>query len=186
MKALSLEHPVRRITIRSGDGGADMSIVNIVAGLAFIALAPSVDGGADHSQMAAASHAASATCHRRVTTANMKDIRISGILVLRMTYGPPNYGENPKTDSRFAYWVVKLDYPIAVITGIDIGMPSQMVTAREMQIRRRPGLVDVGPFRGKHVIVQGVVGTQEFAEDMTPVIIDASSMVAGGPIPCKG
>jgi hypothetical protein len=186
MKALNPEHLVWRIIIRSGGGGIDMPVVNIFAGLAILAFAPAVGDAGGHSRVAAANHAADAVCHRQETTENTKDIRISGKLVRRMTYGPPNYGETPKTDSRYPYWVVKLDYPISVITGADIGMPSQIVTAREMQIRLGSGLRDLASFRGKHVIVQGQLATQVFAADMTPVVFDGSSMVAGGPIPCEG
>jgi hypothetical protein len=166
-----------------------MVFVDDLAGLAFLALASAVpQGGVDHSRIAASKveQPAAATCHRQLTTTDTKDVRISGMLVQRRTYGPPNYGENPKTDLRLSYWVLRLDYPVTVLTGVDIGMPSQTVTAREMQIRLGSGLKDLTSFRGKHVIVQGQAATQVFATDMTPVVFDGSSMVVGGPIPCEG
>ena len=151
-----------------------------------LVFAPAMGDASDHHQVAVASHARDAVCHRRDSTESMKEIRISGILVRRMTYGPPYYGEKSKTEPRYPYWVVKLDYPIAIITGVDIGMPSQTLTVREMQIRRGSGIEDMAPFQGKHVIVQGSIATWVFPMDMTPVVIDGSSIVAGGPIPCAG
>ncbi|HWF63942.1 MAG TPA: hypothetical protein VN685_04955 [Rhizomicrobium sp.] len=163
-----------------------MPIVNFLTGIAILASAPAAGDG--HSKVPVTSHAvAVAACHRQATTANKKDIRISGVLVRRAAFGPPNYGENPKTDSRLAYWVVELDVPIKVITGLDIDVPSQTITVHEMQILRGPGLrEDVDSFRGMHVVVRGVIGTQVFAQDMTPVNIVASNITAGGPIPCEG
>jgi hypothetical protein len=164
-----------------------MPIANILAELAILAFAPAVSDVDGHYRAAVASHARDVVCHRQETTANTKDIRISGTLVRRMTYGPPYFGERPKTDSRYPYWVVKLDYPITVTTGADIGVSENVITVQEMQIQFGSRMGDVNPaFRGKHVIVHGNIHTQVLEPDMTPVVIDASSMAAGGPIPCEG
>jgi hypothetical protein len=40
---------------------------------------------------------------------------IQGILKTEMFYGPPNYGESPKTDSKEEAYILYLDAPIRVI-----------------------------------------------------------------------
>lgn len=104
-----------------------------------------------------------------------------------MAWGPPNFGEHPKTDSRFPVWIIKLDYPITVITGLDIGAPKQTVLALEIQIQLGSRMGDMRPgLLGKHVVAQGRVHTQVFPSDTTPVVIDASDVRIGSPLPCNG
>ena len=41
-------------------------------------------------------------------------VALKGTVILLDGYGPPNYGENPKTDEKVRYYVLKLDKPINV------------------------------------------------------------------------
>ena len=40
---------------------------------------------------------------------------IEGILITRLYYGRPNYGENPDTDEKEYPFILQLDYPIKVV-----------------------------------------------------------------------
>jgi hypothetical protein len=41
-------------------------------------------------------------------------VTLKGTVILLNDYGPPNYGENPKTDQKVRYYVLELDKPINV------------------------------------------------------------------------
>jgi hypothetical protein len=104
-----------------------------------------------------------------------------------MAWGPPNFGEHPKTDSRYALWIVQLDYSVSVVTGEEIGMPVARMRVREIQIRRGSRVdADIPHLLGKHVVVRGRLFTQVFPGDNTPVVMEASALKIGGPVACGG
>lgn len=123
----------------------------------------------------------------RILTINrfQQDSMISGKLVRRMVWGPPNYGEDPKTDAQYHAWFVILDDPIRVMTGPDIGDPPEPTIAREIQIRWGSRDED-GYFKysGRHVVVRGRLFTQVFPGDHTPVVMEASALGSGPAIHC--
>lgn len=41
-------------------------------------------------------------------------VSLKGVLLIKSAYGPPGYGENPLTDEKIKYLVLKLDTPINV------------------------------------------------------------------------
>ena len=41
-------------------------------------------------------------------------VTLKGELLSKSAYGPPNYGENPRTDKKVKYYVLKLETPINV------------------------------------------------------------------------
>jgi hypothetical protein len=41
-----------------------------------------------------------------------KAIRVLGTVSRRTFYGPPNFGENPKTDRRVTVYVIRFDHPL--------------------------------------------------------------------------
>ena len=41
-------------------------------------------------------------------------VSLKGVLLIKSAYGPPGYGENPLTDEKVKYLVLKLDTPINV------------------------------------------------------------------------
>jgi hypothetical protein len=58
-------------------------------------------------------------------------VTLIGKLVSRTFYGPPNYGENPKTDSKESQYVLLLDSPIDVV-----GSKDDLLTETEREVRR--------------------------------------------------
>ena len=59
---------------------------------------------------------ASTEAQRRQLHYEPEKVTLTGRIVSRTFYGPPNYGENPKTDSREAQYILLLVTPIDVIT----------------------------------------------------------------------
>jgi hypothetical protein len=58
--------------------------------------------------------AAAKSCRMAITDGQDPDALISGTVVEREVWGPPNFGERPKTDSRYRVWIISLDDPIQV------------------------------------------------------------------------
>jgi hypothetical protein len=46
--------------------------------------------------------------------ANGETIELSGVLHRKVFWGPPNFGENPETDSKFALWIISLSKPLVI------------------------------------------------------------------------
>ncbi len=46
-------------------------------------------------------------------------VSLKGVLLMKSGYGPPNYGEDPRTDEKVKYIVLKLDNPINVKGDLD-------------------------------------------------------------------
>src|SRR5260370_19055860 len=53
---------------------------------------------------------------RRVFHYGPEKVTLTGSVVYRTFYGPPNYGENPKTDSRETQDILLLDFAVDVIS----------------------------------------------------------------------
>lgn len=124
------------------------------------------------------------TCKFSISGRTDPDAMISGQLVRRMVWGPPNYGEDPKTDKRYHAWFVVLDDPVRVMTGADIGAQPKLTIAREIQIRWADGQNSYFKFNNTHVVVRGKLFTQIFPGDHTPVVIEASAVGSGSAIHC--
>ncbi len=124
------------------------------------------------------------TCNFSISGKTDPDATISGKLVRRMVWGPPNYGESPKTDAQYHAWFVVLDDSVHVMTGPDIGAPAKLTIAREIQVRRTAKQGDYFKFGNAHVVVRGKLFTQIFSGDYTPVVIMASALGSGPAIHC--
>jgi len=123
-------------------------------------------------------------CKFPISEGTDPDAMISGKLVRRMVWGPPNYGENPKTDAQYHAWFVVLDDPVRVMTGPDVGGPPKLTIAREIQVRWTAAQGDYSKFGNAHVVVRGKLFTQISPSDYTPVIIQASTVGPGPAIHC--
>jgi len=125
------------------------------------------------------------TCRNLTVGSSQPDTMISGKLVHRMVWGPPNFGENPKTDAHYYDWFVILDYPIRVITGPDIGDLPGPVIVRKIEIRPvTRGEDEYFRFRNKHVVVRGKFATQASPFESTLVVMEASALGSGAAIHC--
>ncbi len=91
-----------------------------------------------------------------------------GTLKQKIFYGPPNFGENPKTDLKDTVWVLVLDKPIAVVPAIGDEENESEDNVEEIQIF--PDL-DLMLLRGKEVVLVGKMRCQILPRDYTKVII---------------
>jgi hypothetical protein len=76
-----------------------------------------------------------------------------GRLVKRTFFGPPGYGENPKTDSRETQAVLVLDSPACASRGAELGDEPES-NQREVTLVAGDGVV-FGPSVGKRIAVSG-------------------------------
>jgi len=96
-------------------------------------------------------------------------VSVSGKVVLRIFFGPPNYGENPATDSREEQAILLLVRPICVDAN-----PSDNDEAekeqKEITLVPTHGL-DLTGFEGKEVDVEGKLFHANTGHHHTPVLI---------------
>ena len=65
---------------------------------------------------------------------NEESIELSGVLHRQIRWGPPNYGENPETDSTFIAWIISLSKPLVIQGGVQIGDKSQNYSVSEIAL----------------------------------------------------
>ena len=90
-------------------------------------------------------------------------------------YGPPNFGENPKTDKRSAYPVLKLD-SAKLMCADDDGFSDKPVMSHEMQMifYKTPEFDKI--WYGKHVAVYGNMFAADNGMHHTPVMLSVKSI----------
>lgn len=71
-----------------------------------------------------------------------ESVRLEGILFYELNYGPPNYGENPETDQKGYYPMLRLPQPVTVC-----GDPNSELNAETERAIREIQLV----FENRHV-----------------------------------
>lgn len=106
----------------------------------------------------------------RYETAN---VTLTGRVVYRTFYGPPNYGETPKTDSRETQAILLLDSPIDVI-----GTPNDEINETERGVKAITLVSDrsLRSFVGKRVTVQGSLFHAHTGHHHTKVLMSVSSV----------
>ena len=102
-------------------------------------------------------------------------VELKGKLSIRTFFGPPNFGENPKADSKERSWILSLDKSINVRakTEADSILGPSVEDVRELQ------LVLPKPNReliGKKVIVKGTIFHAHTGHHHTDVLMDVQSI----------
>jgi hypothetical protein len=129
--------------------------------------------------------AAAKICRMTITSGEDPDALISGTVMERKVWGPPNFGEHPKTDSRYRVWIIALDEPIRVTINNEPGHEPERVVAREVQFRGGVIAVpDYSSLTGKHLVVRGQLAEQLWETDHTRIVIEAKSVAPGLAIHC--
>lgn len=97
----------------------------------------------------------SVEAQRRQLNYEPQKVTLTGKLVYRTFYGPPGYGESPKTDSRETQPILILDSPVDVIASqydsAERGV--KLVTLVVMDFKANP----VRPLLGTRVKVEGTL-----------------------------
>ena len=114
------------------------------------------------------------------------EVALSGELIRRTYWGPPNYGEQPATDSLEDAWLVVLDTPICVEAdpgGLNENSTSEFNVIVVQLVVLEPGagnesLKAVDRLVGRHVIVTGFLEHALTGHHRTPVLLMVASIAA--------
>ena len=119
-----------------------------------------------------------ASCAASLSTASSclhyggEPITLSGKVTLQTFFGPPNYGENPDTDSRETQGILVLVRPVCVSAN-----PVSYDMAETNQVKVTlvpPDGVNLKNFAGKRVTVQGTLFHAITGHHHTPVLMQVS------------
>ena len=105
------------------------------------------------------------------------NVTLTGLLVSRTYYGPPNYGENPKTDGKESQYILIFDSPVDVV-----GDQNDILRKTERGVRKVTLVVDdfkahpVKSMLGSRVEVHGTLFHAHTGHHHTKVLIDVTSI----------
>lgn len=109
---------------------------------------------------------------------NGEVIEFSGILHSDEQWGPPNFGENPETDSKFTAWIISVNPPIPIKGGVRFGEETWN-TATKIQISIGTMGLDrkfLAPLDGKMVVATGNLWDATAPADVTPVVLSLAKL----------
>ena len=119
---------------------------------------------------------ASSPAQRRQLHYEPERVTLTGKLVYRTFYGPPNYGEDPKTDSRETQPVLILDSAVDVNTGNDPADETERSVGRITLVVQHT----VKDFVGKRMVVEGTLFHAITGHHHTKVLMTVSSIKKAG------
>ncbi|SRR6266566_3069663 len=109
---------------------------------------------------------------------NNQVVTLMGRVTLRTFFGPPNYGESPKTDSRETQAVLLLDKPVCTLANPkDYDDPENnqkeitLVPAADMKL---------SSYSGKLVSVQGTLFHANTGHHHTPILMSVQTLTVQG------
>jgi hypothetical protein len=105
---------------------------------------------------------------------------LHGTLIQKLFYGPPGFGENPKTDAHYTFFVLVLNKPITVYSdqrGTFTSETENIDSSRiegidSIQIRDERTNQALLSSVGKQVAIKGVLNIAVLPSEYTPVILD--------------
>jgi hypothetical protein len=98
-------------------------------------------------------------------------VDLTGKLETKVFYGPPGYGEDPKTDSKETAAILLLAKPITVVAEEKDEFNETRATVKEVQIINLIDL-DLSPYYHKSVKVTGKLSSSITGHHHTPVLIE--------------
>jgi hypothetical protein len=107
-------------------------------------------------------------------TTGMAQTTICGTLHRGTFWGPPGFGENPKTDSTFTVWLLSLREPIIVNFGQDTGEDSERKEVSEIQLivpTTRALHKNLEQLNRALIVASGRLWTGTAPGEVTPVIL---------------
>lgn len=127
-------------------------------------------------------------CGRTLEAEDSRVVTLTGTIVRETHWGPPGFGENPATDSRFSVWVLKLDFrvPVTVQDYPQLGQATRMEATRMRIIPGLNGNLPSEEFLNRHVAVDGTLWSASAPADVTPIIMQATQIRISGPSRCDG
>jgi hypothetical protein len=111
-------------------------------------------------------------------------VTVAGKATREFRWGPPNFGEHPKTDSHWYPWFLQLDYPIR-IRFQDANQPQTVL--RNIQVRGKFELNgSYEQFRGRHIEVRGKLYEATAPSDETNAVLEATDVTFAKRPRCPG
>ena len=102
-------------------------------------------------------------------------VELEGKLGIKTFFGPPNFGENPETDSKERSWILSLNKPIKVrgITDPDpvLSIPTENVQNLQLVLPK-----PYEEWLGKKVVVRGTLFHAHTGHHHTDVLMDVLSI----------
>lgn len=104
------------------------------------------------------------------------NVKLTGTLLVKSYFGPPNFGENPETDSKETVPVLVLDAPTKLCTDSESKQPENSdaaTTASEFQLLFS---FPHKPFVGRVVTVKGRIFRADTGHHHTDYLVDVESI----------
>jgi hypothetical protein len=102
-------------------------------------------------------------------------VTLNGKVKLKDFYGPPNYGENPETDSRETQAILILLEPICVVGNEgDLGVEEQNQSEITLVPQNNENLRD---YAGKQIMVEGTLFHAHTAHHHTKILISIKKII---------
>ncbi len=103
-------------------------------------------------------------------------VELVGVLKSKIFYGPPNYGENPKTDTKEYCFALHLMNPINVIAAKDDGLNETHLNVTNIQVIKKQNM-DLKLYKDKKVKISGTLFSAVTGHHYTKVLINAEKIV---------
>lgn len=109
-------------------------------------------------------------------------IAIEGTLIQRVIWGPPNFGERPKTDRRYPIWILRLNYPVPVWIYVQ-SEPNKFSRTKAWlsEVQLIPNTSQIAILHehlGRALTAIGMLGTADTPAEATPVVMTTSHLGA--------
>lgn len=108
-----------------------------------------------------------------------KLVALSGTLQAEQRFGPPNYGEDPKTDMKMRILVLHLGAPVGTCgePGNQVN-PDSLTNLQEIQLIVEPGL-SYDSLVGRRVVAQGALEQATLGPHFTKVVMNTKDVHLG-------
>ncbi len=107
---------------------------------------------------------------------------ITGTLVEKQFYGPPNYGETPEMDKKVKVMILKPDYPINVFARIDqTDIETANKTIRgttDLQTYTLNKTMDLSSYLNKKITLQGTLMQAQSGGHYTPIVLKVNTIIS--------
>ncbi|CAN5187742.1 hypothetical protein BH11PSE11_BH11PSE11_19770 [soil metagenome] len=101
-------------------------------------------------------------------------VSLEGRVSLRKFYGPPGYGESPKTDARETQAVLILDKPVCTLAGQEDYAEAE-TGQKQITLGGAAG-IKLAAFSGKRVVARGTLFHAHTGHHHTPVLLSVQTI----------
>ena len=98
---------------------------------------------------------------------------LSGYLVSEKDWGPPNFGDSPKTDSKFSVLLLKLDKPVTTCATDD---NSSRALDCVQVFPMNCGHIAASMLYSQHVTIAGILGVASSPYEVTALTVDCKTL----------